>query len=168
MKPLSTSVPVQSVVAARLPTADFADAYEVRNPDPGLSALALWLRTMAGTPWWVDRAMDLRNAVVKRLGLKDLGRLGGVDFNQPATQYRVGDRVGVFHLQHLAEHEVVMADSDRHLDVQVSLCKTGADRVVVSTVVHVHNLLGRLYMLPVAPVHRLIVPSMLAQLDKRF
>ncbi|HEY8706862.1 MAG TPA: DUF2867 domain-containing protein [Burkholderiaceae bacterium] len=33
----------------------------------------------------------------------------------------------------------------------------------VSTVVHIHNLLGRVYMLFVAPVHRLIVPAVLGR-----
>ena len=35
------------------------------------------------------------------------------------------------------------------------------DMLEVATVVHTHNAFGRLYMLPVAPVHRLIVPHLL-------
>lgn len=31
----------------------------------------------------------------------------------------------------------------------------------MTTVVHVHNWLGRLYMLPVAPLHKIIVKTML-------
>ena len=35
------------------------------------------------------------------------------------------------------------------------------DALEVVTVVHTHNAFGRLYMLPVALVHRLIVPHLL-------
>ena len=156
------SVPPHSQVHARLRGADFHDAYEGLDPVPEGSAMDTWLDVVGRTPGWVDGAMDLRNAVVKRLGLKDLGRIRP---SAPvgADAYRVGDRVGIFTLQHLGEDEVVMTDADRHLTAWVALFKLRAERkIVVSTVVHVHNALGRLYMLPVAPVHRLIVPAMLA------
>jgi Protein of unknown function (DUF2867) len=35
----------------------------------------------------------------------------------------------------------------------------GATSVVVSTVVHCHNLLGRLYIFVIAPFHRLVVKA---------
>ena len=155
------SVPLHSQVHARLRGADFHDAYEADDALPQASAMDSWLAVVGRTPGWVDRAMDLRNAVVARIGLKDLGRLKPEQGGDRA--YAVGDRVGIFSLQHLSEDEVVMTDADRHLDVWVSLLKLRAERkIVVSTVVQVHNALGRLYMLPVAPVHRLIVPAMLA------
>ncbi|WP_396433109.1 DUF2867 domain-containing protein [Limnohabitans sp.] len=39
--------------------------------------------------------------------------------------------------------------------------RVGCAVLTVSTVVHMHNVLGRLNMLPVAPVHKLIVPSVM-------
>ena len=36
--------------------------------------------------------------------------------------------------------------------------------ITITTVVHVNNLLGHLYMLPVAPMHRRIAPAVLAGL----
>ncbi|MDR2298753.1 MAG: DUF2867 domain-containing protein [Comamonas sp.] len=165
MKPLKVSVPANSIVSTLLNDAYFADAYAVADPAPQRSAMEQWLDIVKSAPVWVERAMDLRNAVVSRLGLKDLGRLGGVDSGKPAWDYRIGDRVGIFSLQHMTSNEVVMADSDSHLDVHVSLFKSSPDdRVVVSTVVHVKNWFGRLYMLPVAPVHRIIVPTTLSRL----
>ena len=55
---------------------------------------------------------------------------------------------------------VVLEDNDRHLRVQLTLQWQG-DVLEVATVVHTHNAFGRAYMLPVAPVHRLIVPHLL-------
>ncbi len=165
MKPLKVSVPANSIASTLLRDAYFADAYAVADPAPQRGALEQWLEIVQNTPAWVERAMDLRNAVVSRLGLKDLGRLGGVDSGKPASDYRIGDRVGIFSLQHMAANEVVMADSDNHLDVHVSLFKSSLDgQVVVSTVVHVKNWFGRLYMLPVAPMHRIIAPATLSRL----
>lgn len=69
-------------------------------------------------------------------------------------------------MQHLTDDEVILSDSDKHLDVSVSVCKLDMDRhnlVAVSTVVHTHNLLDRVYMLMVAPIHKRIVPTMLSR-----
>ena len=67
---------------------------------------------------------------------------------------------------------MVLGDSDRHLDVQVSLMRlpgpegapSGTFTAAMSTVVHVHNALGRIYMLGVAPAHRVIAPAVVARL----
>jgi hypothetical protein len=58
------------------------------------------------------------------------------------------------------ETELVVGVEDSHLDVRVSVLKRPAARrasYVIGSVVIILNLLGRLYMLPVAPMHRLIV-----------
>ena len=99
--------------------------------------------------------------------LKDLGQLD--DGHPPASgrslrdarSYRVGDRVGIFRIRHLSDTEVVMGQDDKHLDVQVSICKQPAapgtaPRVVLSTVVHIHNTLGHAYMAVITPIHRVI------------
>ena len=165
MKPLKVSVPAKSIASTLLHEAYFADAYAVADQAPQRSALEQWLEIVRNTPEWVERAMDLRNAAVSWLGLKNLGRLGDVDSGKPVSDYQIGDRVGIFSLQHMTVNEVVMADSDSHLDVHVSLFKSSLDdRVVVSTIVHVKNWFGRLYMLPVAPMHRIIAPTVLSRL----
>ncbi|MOA52080.1 hypothetical protein D3C78_1753160 [compost metagenome] len=77
--------------------------------------------------------------------------------------------MGIFTLVCNTPEEVLLVDRDKHLDVYISLlCQAvTADSprtVVLSTVVHPHNLLGRLYMLPVAPFHRFIAPIALGRL----
>jgi hypothetical protein len=156
------AVPPQSVIFGRLKDADFYDSYETAIAPSNLSALELYLKVVAGTPAWINMMMALRNRVVGLFGLKNLGHLGDVNAAKPADAYRVGDRVGIFRITHLSEQEVILGDADKHLRVEVSVCKLG-DKVAVSTVVHIHNLLGRVYMLFVAPMHRLIVPASLRQ-----
>ena len=128
--------------------------------------MAIWLDTVRQTPAWVERMMGLRNAVVSRLGLKNLGNLSSFSPLKAAEDYREGDRVGIFSILHISDNEIILGDSDKHLDVQLSLYKTAQDaKVVLSTVVHIHNRLGRIYMLFVTPVHRMIVPAVLAKIS---
>lgn len=166
-RPRRVEPPTGSAIRDRLSGAYFHDCFRMRLPaDAPASVLGLYLRTVAAAPGWVDGLMVARNRTVSLLGLKDLGALGAVDPARPAEAYCVGDRVGIFSLLRSRADEVILGDSDRHLDVQVSVClrMEGEERdVFVTTVVHVRNLLGRLYMLPVAPVHRRIVPAMLVR-----
>jgi hypothetical protein len=91
--------------------------------------------------------------------------MAAIDRARPLQDYRVGERVGIFTVLHISDDEVVMGDDDKHLDVQVSLLKTADRKVVVSTIVHIHNALGRVYMFFVAPAHRIIAPVVLARID---
>ena len=159
-------VPEGSLIAHRLPGAYFYDAWSLEPNDGGLCALAYFLRAAQTTPTWINLLMSLRNQVVAHLGLKDLGHLNGFDADKPVDQYKTGCRVGIFTLLENHSDEALLGDSDKHLDVVLSVHKAKNSKtqrcvITVSTVVHTHNLLGRLYMLPVAPVHKLIVPSML-------
>jgi hypothetical protein len=109
--------------------------------------------------------MRLRNRIVSLFGIKDLGGLSDVNTSKPTSEYRPGDRVGIFTLLSLSETEVLLGDSDRHLDVVVSVHRAQAPLaakavVTVTTVVKVHNWLGRLYMVPVRPAHRVIARAM--------
>ncbi|WP_374579909.1 DUF2867 domain-containing protein [Pseudoduganella sp.] len=153
--------PEGSQASLRLPGAYFHDCYQVAVPDDGASALEHYLRVVRQTPAWVNRLMALRNWMVGFVGLKNLGHLASLDAARAASDYRVGDRVGIFSLLHLSPGEVLLGDSDKHLDVVLSICKAPQGMLSVSTVVHVHNWLGRLYMMPVTPLHKVIVRTML-------
>lgn len=169
---ISSPVPAGSALQERLKTAYFHDSYQVQLPDDGSSPMALYLRCVSRTPGWIDGLMRLRNRVVAPFGIKDLGALSGIDAGRDAASYRVGDRAGIFRIHSLSDGEVVLGDSDRHLDVQVSLMKlpgaqglsSAMTTVAMSTVVHVHNALGRIYMLGVTPAHRVIAPATIARL----
>lgn len=160
-KVIPAAVPAGSQASKRLPGAYFHDCYQVQAPESDASALEFYLHVVRQTPGWVNRLMALRNRLVGLAGLKNLGHLGALRAEKPASDYRVGDRVGIFSLLYLAEDEVLLGDSDKHLDVVLSVCKAPQGAVSVSTVVHVHNWLGRLYMLPVTPLHKIIVKAML-------
>jgi hypothetical protein len=163
--PTLSTPPSGSIVESRLPGAYFHDAWAIRAAEPGLSALEQFLRVARKTPAWIDRLMAIRNRIVALFGLKNLGGIAQIDPNKKASDYQAGDRVGIFTLISNAPNEVLLGDSDKHLRVVVSVHKQAdstseAATITVTTVVHVHNWLGRLYMLPVTPFHKIIARSM--------
>ena len=155
--------PIGSAIRTRLPGAYFHDCHGIEVADTGWSALGYFLAIE--TPAWVESLMRLRNWLVQWVGLKNLGGFRDIDPDRPPSDYRPGERVGIFTLIANTNEEVLLGDDDRHLHVVVSVCKrpgtaSGRIMLLVTTVVHVHNTLGRLYMLPVTPMHKLIAPSM--------
>ena len=162
-------VPIASDIAKQLQGADFFDSYAMPLEHAGRSALEIYLGVVSRTPAWINFLMATRNRVVRLFGLKDLGHLGDLHRTKAASDYRIGDRIGIFTLLSNTDNEVIMGDSDKHLDVKVSICKlvqNGKESVASTTVVHIHNLLGRIYMLFVIPFHKLIVPAVLARIGK--
>lgn len=158
-----TEIPTTSALRGSLARASFWDAYEAPLRNGALSPTEIALKSFGATPLWVSWLMALRNGLVRLVGLKSVGALA-VGSDKPASAYRVGDRLGIFTIQAISDAEILMGIDDRHLDVRVSIVKpeAGAEpRYVVSTVVRVHNALGRLYMLPVGRIHPLVVRAMM-------
>lgn len=162
---MKVNPPENSKLASSLDGAYYFDAYRVVTEHKGRSPLEIWLDHVARTPGFINFMMTIRNKVVSSLGLKDLGHLGALDTDKKAADYQVGDRVGIFTLLSITENEVILGDSDKHLDVKLSVYKESGteESVVMSTVVHTHNVFGKIYMLFVTPVHKLIVPLMLSR-----
>jgi hypothetical protein len=144
--------------------ADYWDAYEVESAGDAPSALHAYLAFAARTPKWIDFLMAIRNAAVRPLALKNVGKLGSVPPPSAASTLRPGDRVGIFAIRSVCDDEAVLEIIDSHLDVVLSVYRHDGtpQRLTVSTLVFYHNRVGRLYMLPVAPMHRLVVRSILS------
>lgn len=159
-------LPPASSLAATAANANFCDAFMIEIPRDDRVALEIYLDTVRKTPGWVHGLMAWRNRLGRMAGIRDLGRMDALDAGRPAADYRVGERIGIFTLYSINDREVVLGDSDKHLDVKLSILKDDTDslsRITVTTVVHIHNWLGRCYMLPVAPLHKRIVPAILAR-----
>lgn len=165
-KVIATTVPDESVLQPTLADADFYDAYEAPLNTAALSPTEIFLRASRSTPQWVDDLMAIRNRIVRLFGLKDVGAMKAA--MKVSDAYQVGDRLGIFSIFGKTEKELLLGIDDRHLDVRVSVLKSqrnGLPHYVVSTVVHVHNLLGRLYMAPVGRIHPFVVRSMMGRAE---
>lgn len=164
------AIPRNSQIHDYSTNAYFSDCFMTNIPYNGESALELFLSTVNNVPKWVDFLMTLRNEVVEKIGLKNLGKLSEVDVNKPLESYKKGDRVGIFSIYENSEYEVILEDQDKHLGVKISLFIEPLGqkaKVYLSTVVHVNNMLGKVYMLFVVPIHKIIVPTVLHTLPKK-
>jgi len=166
-KVTATQIPTDSDIVQLLEGAFFFDAYETDIGQNSASVLQLYLTTLKRIPPWIDFLMLLRNRIVALVGLKDLGRINAVSKGRNANSYQIGDNIGIFSIYSLSEREVILGDSDSHLNVKVSLHKlerNGKNMLVLSTIVHLNNLLGRIYMFFILPFHKIIARSVLKRL----
>lgn len=133
--------------------AQFIDAYRVTVAAIDLDAAAAARLMLARPPAWNRRLMALRNRLVTPFGLK--------------TGPEPGDRrekIGMFPIESATPSRVVLGFDDRHLDfrVVVDVAAAGAaSQVTATTLVRLHNLLGRAYLTAILPFHKLIVRSSL-------
>lgn len=153
--PTPVALPAQSAVIRVYPSVQLADAYAIRLP-PGASqdpeVLARFM--FANQPAWVAMLMRVRDAIVSAFGLKTGKHLATL-----AASARL-ERVGIFKIYSKNETEIVVGEDDSHLDFRVSVLCANAE-LTVSTVVHCHNRLGRIYLLLIAPFHRMVVKASL-------
>jgi len=153
----AVEIPLQASIAGLYPLTHLADAYAVTLPaESSANPEQLARFIFSQQPRWVDGLMVIRDAMVSLFGLKTANQLS------KAT----GQRVGIFKIYSSQAQEVVLGENDRHLDFRLSLVCTpsgagGEHRLVLSTVVHCHNLLGRSYVFLIAPFHRLVVKASL-------
>ncbi len=147
----------------------FCDSYSRVIPYDNQTPIEIYLQIAKQTPSWVSFLMETRNRIVSMFGLKHLGRFQDAGSKDESFEVKVGERIGIFTLLSNSDTEIVLEDSDKHLDVRVSfLLDVEGDHLTVhaTTVVHVHNGFGKAYMFVVAPIHKIIVPSSLKSLDK--
>ena len=134
----------------------FADAYAVTCSAPALDARSAAQAIFNTPPNWVRALMRTRNAIVRPFGLKT---------GLPPPVKLAGGQIRMFPVLAESPHEILMGLDDRHLDFRlaVGVLRSGtATKVTVTTVVHTHNLPGRVYLAAILPFHRVIVRSMLS------
>lgn len=162
------TIPQSSALVDYASGAYFSDHFSIDIPYQQENAFDVYLCITQQTPRWIATLMDMRNKIVSKLGLKHLGRMQDVVVQQ-GQSYQPGDRLGIFTLVSCTDQEIVLEDSDKHLDVRVSFLvepKGEMATVHATSVVHVHNAFGRLYMFFVTPFHKVIVPRSLKALTR--
>jgi hypothetical protein len=160
----ATSVPLppESAIANAYASMNLCDAYAIELP-AGASTrpevLAQFI--FAHQSPWIGRLMAVRDALVAGFGLKTARHLASLGAENAAG------RLGIFKVYSTTPTEIVLGEDDTHLDFRLSVLCSGQPspgakrRLVLSTVVHCHNRLGRFYIFLIAPFHRLVVQSSL-------
>ena len=159
----SVPLPSESAITRCYASTNLADAFSIELPaqastDPEVLARFI----LAHQAPWIGRLMAVRDAMVAGFGLKTAKHLATLDAGSAGA-----GRVGIFKVYSSSRSEVVLGEDDKHLDFRLSvLCSGGSSsgarrQLIMSTVVHCHNRLGRLYIFLIAPFHRLVVRSSL-------
>jgi len=156
------SLPPESIIANAYASTNLADAYSIELPSGASTNPELLARFIfSHQAPWIGSLIAVRDAIVGRFGLKTAKQLASL-----GAQNKTG-RVGIFKIYGISPTEIVLGEDDKHLDFRLSvLCSNerspgGNRQLTLSTVVHCHNRLGRLYILVIAPFHRLVVQSSL-------
>jgi hypothetical protein len=114
---------------------------------------------LSHSPPWVDALMRLRDLIVAPFGLK----------TAHSARHANVDKVGFFPVLSETPQRLIAGFNDNHLDfrvvVDVAADGTG-QRVTATTVVLMHNWLGRIYLTVIKPFHRMVVRSMLRQVTR--
>ncbi len=166
---LRSQFPATSFLHKTLPGNYFVDSFERFNVDiQDQSALKIFLHMTSQSSFMANFLLRIRNKFVSQFGLKDVGTMAStVDPNKPLESYKIGDKLSIFTIVHISPDEIVVEDNDKHLHVQVSLQKfPETNSVVANSVVHVHNIWGKIYMFFVAPVHSVLAPLLLVSLKE--
>lgn len=150
MAPGARAVPVPQteLLAGALPRIDWSDAHAVPCRRDAPADPQAWVDAVFhDPPGWVVAALRLREALV---GLVGIDRSGPHAFTP---------------LRRTAD-EILLGTDERHLDLRASV-RREPERVVVSTVVQLHNRRGRAYFALVRLVHPAIVRAMLNRAARR-
>ncbi|MDA3888953.1 MAG: DUF2867 domain-containing protein [Allgaiera sp.] len=81
-----------------------------------------------------------------------------------------GEPLDFFLVEGATPERLLLSARDRHLDVLICVTASpvaGATEAAITSSVVTHNLFGRAYMLPVRPVHRILVRWMLSRLAEK-
>lgn len=150
--PVVSSAAVDPAFIASLPGCDFADAFTVVVSRRDLDARVLSAEFFSTPPSWAGALLDIRNALMSRLGYK-------------APKIRKG-----FPVLRESPTEVISGLDDRHLNFRALMKvepEADGSRITLTTAVATHNRIGRAYLTLIMPFHKLIVRSMVKQMAQR-
>ena len=138
----ATAVPDSPLLATALPRVDFADAFAVALR-PGMSTdPQVWMAAfLVDPPGWVRALGRLRDALVG---------LVGIERSTPST----------FAVRARTATEAAAGGAARHLDFR-AVVTVEPRRIVLSTVVQLHNRRGRAYFALIRHIHPAVVAAML-------
>jgi len=158
------ALPTDSRLVDLYPGADLADAFAVLLPADATRDIERLAKAVFAQPSpWFKALLGLRDAIVGNLGIKTAKSM---------LQAGTANKIYFFPILNRSAHEIIVGENDIHLDFQASILlgKTlpdGRQQLIVTTVVHCHNRLGRTYLFVIRPFHGLVVRDFLWRAEAR-
>jgi hypothetical protein len=159
------SIPKDSLMGKSFGAIDYYDSYSICINNKHSDTIdSLFIKFNSVSPLWMQTLMNLRNFLVKFIGLKT----GKLD-TMLKDKLEMGDKFGFFTIKARNHQEIVFGEDDKHLYFESSLLlkRCGENEMLYSiTLVKFHNFTGQAYFFFVKPFHKLIIWSVLKRLAK--
>lgn len=157
----AVELPKESSIVSLYEKAYLSDAYAILLPPDVTHNPELIARFMFDNQAsWVNQLMRLRDAIVGWFGLKTATKL--ITSHQDKSK----ERVHIFKIYQKLNNEIILGEDDKHLDFRVSVLLRAPQtseqeerELMVTTIVHCHNALGRTYIKVIKPFHCKVVRS---------
>lgn len=130
-----------------------------------ISAYDAYKKITSYQPKWIELLFNIRDFLGKIVGIKSINGFNVLDKNEPD----IGNKVHFFTVIEKEENILTLVVRDWHLDVCVHIRIINANdyhnKLYLITSVKNHNLVGKLYMLPVSIMHPYIVSKLFENLN---
>lgn len=169
MKPYECVITVDEIIGQLPQHLHYEDAFAIQVPmEYAISPVGMMKLFFDSIPTWTKALLGIREAVVELIGLKTAK---GIDMAKEVEKFegKEGQGIGLFRVLGRGESELMVGESDKHLDFWLSFIGTSkaeSFEMKLATAVVFNGWLGRLYFAPVKPLHRLIVPAVLKRMAK--
>jgi len=163
-------LPPDSVIYSSLSRNDYSDVFSISfTSTQAIPVEKLPLHFFNAVPKWFGALMMIRETIAKWIGLKTATDM---DVNQQLADFtgEVGESIALFKVMGKTETELMAGENDKHLDFRLSYFSTRTaeqNEIALATTVQFNNWVGKVYFLPVKPIHRLIVPILLKRMAKQ-
>ncbi|MGB7268670.1 MAG: DUF2867 domain-containing protein [Albidovulum sp.] len=147
-------------VLAPINELDFFDTQSVKLLQP-TSPLEAWRIVMSQPMPIMNLAFRVRDVISSMFGVKKIGGFSGV----VPKSVEMGQMLDFFLVEHISQNVLTLTERDRHLDVMTCISSSRNELTITSSV-KTHNTFGRVYMIPVAPAHKMIVRRNLKQIGR--
>ncbi|NLT51246.1 MAG: DUF2867 domain-containing protein [Ignavibacteria bacterium] len=160
-------IPEGSILKKSIVSFDYTDSFkgEIPNSNSGFDIITAGRLFISSGPAWADNLMAIRDKAAGLFGLKTSADLNEEQNKSDNLKFEPGEQLGIFKLFDKTDNELILGENDKHLSFRVSVLlnftRENKKELSLTTCVKYHNFFGRLYFLPVKPIHKLIVKSTL-------
>ncbi len=143
---------------------DYFDQQQAALPE-GMTAFQAYCCMTADSPAWLRGAFWVRDKLSQLAGVE---QIDGFSAQRPVSPPQEGGKLDFFDVLAISDDELLLTSVDRHLGVLIAInierTEHSGSRLTITASVRNKNFFGRLYMIPVAPAHVMIVRNMLGKL----
>lgn len=153
-------IPATAQLIGPAASLNFLDSQSIPLGRP-LTAMEAWDMVMSQPLPGLRLAFRIRDAISTRFGVQPITGFSGTRKVDP----KPGDHLDFFLIEDMTPTRLSLTARDKHLSTMTCVTVENQTLAITSSVI-THNRFGRIYMLPVAPAHRLIVGQMLRRIAR--